>query len=231
MKYVYKIVAAVAALAIIAIAIFTPLIYIEMESLVPSALVTIGVLLKNETATDFLQEHGGNIPTGIHESISISDIWSPSANSIAEIIRNSGEEMSETAMEALEPVIAPAIAFAATFILIIVCAIVTAILAIVAKNNRKVIYSCITGIGLSFMLTKTFSPVALPFINGDITLETISGSFLVSFLGSIVELELASTIWAIPIVFAVIIVWTILYNITLPEQDKKHRKKMLGEAD
>ncbi len=231
MKYVYKIVAAVAALAVIIAAICLPLVYISFESLVPSVLLTIGAYLKNDAATELLESTNGELPTGIAENIAIKDILSPSTNSIAEILSNLGSETSETITEALKTVITPAIVLGIVFALILICAIVTAVIAIVAKDNRKVIYSAVTGIGLSLMLPEAFEAVAAPFLNGEITLATLSGSPLASLLGTVAKLEITSTFWFIPIIFACVIVWTILYNATLPEEEKRERKLMLGEAE
>lgn len=231
MKYVYKIVAAVAALAVIIAAICLPLVYISFESLVPSVLLTIGAYLKNDAATELLESTNGELPTGIAENIAIKDILSPSTNSIAEILSGLGSETSETITEALKTVITPAIVLGIVFALILICAIVTAVIAIVAKDNRKVIYSAVTGIGLSLMLPEAFEAVAAPFLNGEITLATLSGSPLASLLGTVAKLEITSTFWFIPIIFACVIVWTILYNATLPEEEKRERKLMLGEAE
>ena len=231
MKYVYKIVAAVAALAVIVAAICLPLVYISFESLIPSVLLTIGAYLKNDAATELLESTNGELPTGIAENIAIKDILSPSTNSIAEILSGLGSETSETITEALKTVITPAIVLGIVFALILICAIVTAVIAIVAKDNRKVIYSAVTGIGLSLMLPEAFEAVAAPFLNGEITLATISGSPLASLLGTVAKLEITSTFWFIPIIFACVIVWTILYNATLPEEEKRERKLMLGEAE
>ncbi len=231
MKYVYKIVAAVAALAVIIAAICLPLVYISFESLVPSVLLTIGAYLKNDAATELLESTNGELPTGIAENIAIKDILSPSTNSIAEILSDLGSETSETITEALKTVITPAIVLGIVFALILICAIVTAVIAIVAKDNRKVIYSAVTGIGLSLMLPEAFEAVAAPFLNGEITLATLTGSPLASLLGTVAKLEITSTFWFIPIIFACVIVWTILYNATLPEEEKRERKLMLGEAE
>lgn len=231
MKYVYKIVAAVVALAVIVAAICLPLVYISFESLIPSVLLTIGAYLKNDTAIQMLQDANGELPTGIAENFSLKDILFPGNGSVAEIIGNIDLGSSDTAVKSLEPVISPAITFAVIFALILICAIVTAVIAIAAKDNRKVIYSAITGIGLSLMLPEAFEAVAAPFLNGEITLATISGSPLASLLGTVAKLELSSTFWFIPIIFACVIVWTILYNATLPEEEKRERKLVLGEAE
>ena len=184
MKYVYKIVAAVVALAVIVAAICLPLVYISFESLIPSVLLTIGAYLKNDAATEVLESTNGELPTGVAENIAVKDFLLPGSGSVAEIIANIDIGDSDTATKALGPVISPAITFAVIFALILICAIVTAVIAIVAKDNRKVIYSAITGTGLSLMLPEAFEAVAAPFLNGDITLATLSGSPFASLLVS-----------------------------------------------
>lgn len=230
MKYVYKIVAALAALSVIVLAIFMPLVHIDFESMIPSALLTIGALLKSDVATDLLKENGGDLPSGITDDIAISDFFSPDSNSVASLISEIDFDSSESVSEALKPIISPAITLAVIFGLIIICAIVTAVLAFAVKDNRKVIYSSVTGIGLSLMLAEAFEAVAAPFVDGTITLASLTGSSWASLLGSVKEVDLISTFWFIPVAFACVILWTVLYNATLPEDEKAKRKEMLGEA-
>lgn len=230
MKYVYKIVAALVALAVIAVAVFVPLVHFSFESLLPSVLVTLGAYLKNDIANEILQNNNGELPSGITENIAIADLFNPTANSVAEVISTIGSG-SGTVTEAIKPLIAPTITLLVVFALILICALVTAILAIVVKNNRKVIYSAITGIGLSLMLPNAFEAVSAPFLNGEITLGTLSGSALAELLGNVSNLELTSAVWFFPVIFACVIAWTVLYNITLPANEKAERKRMLGEDD
>ena len=232
MKYVYKTVAAILALAVIAVAICTPIIAVSMESLVPAALVLIGSYLKNDKATELLEEYEGSIPSAIGERISVLDLIAPTENSIASIIKNFGsEEATTTVIDALEPVIPSIICFIVTFALIIICALVTAITAFACKNNRIPIYFSIIGCGLNVMLFKTFGDVAGPFLNGEITLSSLVGSDWMMLLGEITGLEVPSTMWFITVLFVCVIVWTILYNATLPAEEKIKRKRMLGEVD
>ncbi|MBO5290278.1 MAG: hypothetical protein J6B35_01685, partial [Clostridia bacterium] len=113
----------------------------------------------------------------------------------------------------------------------VVCAIVTAVFAFAAKNNRMVIYSSVCGIGLTFMFSKAFEAVAAPFLDQSISLSTIFDSMWASFLGEIEVMTLTNEFWFIAVVFLAVIIWTVLYNITLPENEKKERKLMLGEED
>ena len=231
MKYVYKIVAALGALAVIFVAIVTPLVHIEIDSLIPGAIVTIGALLKDESVQDVVQNTKGELPTGIYEDISIKNLISPNDNSIAQALTQMGGEVSEETMKALEPVMAPLITFVVVLALILICAIATAVVAFATKNNRNVYYLSIAGIFISLMANSCVKAIAAPFINGDVTLESLTGSGWAFLLGEITEISLSSSFWLVPVVFAGIILWTFLYNATLPENEKRERKLMLGEAD
>lgn len=232
MKYVYKIVAAILALAVIAVIICTPIISVTLESLVPAALVLIGSLTKNPQATEILEQYGGSMPSTIGEDISIMNIISPTENSIASIISSFGsEEASSTAMEALQPAIPDIIGFIVIVVLVAVVAIATAVTAIACKNNRVPVYLSIIGCGLNVMMFKTFGDVARPFVDGEITLSSLVGSEWMVLLGEITNVELPSTMWFITVVFVCVIVWTILYNATLPKEEKLRRKQMLGELE
>ncbi len=232
MKYVYKTVAALLALAVIAVIICTPMVSITIESLIPGAVVALGAYLKSDKATEILEQTGGEVPSAIGEDISILNIISPTDNSIASIIKNFGsEDASSAATEALQPVIPAAIGFAVVLGLIIICAIAAAVTAFACKNNRIPVYLGIAGCGLNFMLFKTFSDVARPFTDGTITLSKLAGSDWMMLVGEITDVSMPSTMWAISALFVCVIVWTILYNATLPTEEKIKRKRMLGELD
>lgn len=232
MKYVYKSVAAILALAVIAVAICTPLLAISLESLIPTALVLIGSLTKNDEAAELMEKYEGNIPSTIGEKISILDLIAPTDNSIASLIKNFGsEEASSTVVEALEPVMPAIICFIVVFALIIICALATAVTAFACKNNRVPIYLSVIGCGLNVMLFKTFGDVARPFVDGEITLSNLAGSDWMFLLGEITGLEIPSTMWFIAVLFVCVIIWTVLYNFTLSKEEKIERKRMLGELD
>ncbi len=233
MKYVYKTVAALLAVAIIAMFIFTPLVSIRVESLAVQILSFIGQLKGNEEITDLIDENG-ELPTHIGESFSVYDIAYGDVNSIAgaiaDIAKAYGDGDSKI-MEQLDKVIAPVIAFVVLAVLAIICAVITAVFAFAAKNNRKVIYSALAGFGFSFMMPSTFKAVAQPFLDQEISIASLMDSMLGSLLGEVVGFQISSTFWFIPVAFMAIIVWTVLYNYTLPEAEKRERKLMLGEAD
>ncbi len=233
MKYAYKVITALLAVAIIAMFIFTPLVAIRVESLAISILALVGQYKGNDTITELTNE-SGELPSHIGESFSVYDIAYGDVNSIAgaisDIAKSFGDGDSDI-LERIEVIIAPALAFMVLGILAIICAVVTIVLAFAAKNNRKVIYSALAGFGFSFMMPATFKAVAQPFLDGDITIGTLMDSFLGSLLGQVVNFEITSMFWFIPITFIAIVVWTALYNYTLPESEKRERKLMLGEAD
>lgn len=231
MKMAYKVITALLAAAIIVMFIFTPLISIRVESLALSVIALIGQYTGNETINDLAAEKGG-VPSAVSESISVHDVFFGDVNSIARSVSAFAEEGDSAAfLERIEVIIAPALAFIVLGILAIICAIVTIVLAFAAKDNRKVIYSALAGLGISYMMPATFKAVAEPFLNDEITIGTLMDNFLGSLLGSVTGFQVANTFWFIPVTFALIILWTVLYNYTLPEKEKRERKLMLGEAD
>lgn len=231
MKYAYKVITALLAVAIIAMFIFTPLVSIRVESLAVSILSLIGQYKGNETITE-LTGQSGELPSHVSESFSVYDILYGDVNSIAGSISQFAQEGDKEAfLERIDVIIAPALAFMVLGILAIICAVVTIVLAFAAKDNRKVIYSSLAGLGISYMMPATFKAIAQPFLDGEITIASLMDSFLGSFLGEVVGFQISSTFWAIPVMFAVIIGWTVIYNYTLPESEKRERKLMLGEAD
>ena len=222
MKYVYKLVAAVGALAVIPALFLLKMIYFKISSAALSTIFYIGKLAGIEQITDAL--NGSNtVPDSIGDIYSLYDFYY--------LFSDIGSTDSGDLMEKIKPLISPAITSSVVLILIVLCAILTAIFAIVAKNNRYVIYSSICGIGLSFMLYECFSDLASIILSGTVSLATVLDSVWAGLIGSFEKLELVTNFWFIPAIFGAIILWTVLYNYTLPEKEKRERKLMLGEAD
>lgn len=220
MKYVYKIVAALGALAIVPVLLFTKIFYFNMSSI---AVQLLAYIAQATGKTNILEQTGGKTPTGMADILSFYDLYNMFGG-----FSGSGDR---TAAEVLGGVFTPVVLFAVVSLMVVICAIVTAILAIVVKNNRKVIYSGIVGIGLSFMLNCIFEDIAAPVIEGTVSLSTLLDSMWAGLLGNFDDLALSTNFWFIPAIFGAIILWTVLYNYTLPEKEKKERKLMLGEAD
>ena len=112
-----------------------------------------------------------------------------------------------------------------------ICAIAIVVVAFASKNNRNVQYLSVAGIFVSLMSSACIKAIEAPFANDVVTFETLTGSGWAFLLGDITEVSLLSSFWVIPAIFAGIILWTFLYNATLPEKEKLERKLMLGEAD
>lgn len=226
MKYVYKIVAALGALATIPILFFTELFYIKMSSTALEGIVSILQMAGGSSALEeILAETGGKAPNAIAESLSFYEIFD-AINSLKDLA-SGGDGLGDR----LDVLISPAIVFAVIIAMIIICGIVTAIFALFAKNNRKAIYSSIVGIGLSFMANDAFEAIAAPVLNGTVSIATLMDSVWGGLIGDIDTFSLLSNFWFIPAIFGAIILWTVLYNYTLPEDEKRERKLMLGEAD
>ncbi len=225
MKYVYKIVAALGALATIPLILFSKIFYMNMSSLAVQLLAYISQMKGNSTIEEFLAENGGQMPSSIAENFSIYDVYNLST-SLKGLV-----DSSETTGEAINAIINPVIVFIVVCILLVICAITTAVLAITAKNNRKVIYSSIVGAGLSFMLFCIFEDIAAPILNGTISIASLVDAWWGGLIGNIEAFALTPAFWAIFLIFLGVILWTVLYNYTLPDKEKRERKLMLGEAD
>lgn len=222
MKYVYKIIAALGALAVIPIIVFSKTIFYRIESAALSAVFYIGQLLGNKELTDFVKGNNGVVPESIADSNSLYEL--------AELF-SSMSNGEETDLSKFESLIGPVSVFAIVLVLIAICAVVTAVLAVVAKDNRKVIYSSVAGIGLSLMARECFEAVAAPIVDGTINFGTLLDSSWATLLGSFETVSLSTNFWFIPLAFVAVIVWTILYNYTLPEDEKEARKLMIKELD
>ena len=223
MKYVYKIVAALGALSVIPMLGFLKIIYYKASSVAVQILAFIANLRGNADMEEILAQNGGNLPENIADTMSIYDL--------ASLLDFSQGFSSDAVGDKFDLLIVPGIVLGVIAVMLVVCAIVTAVFAFAAKNNRMVIYSSVCGIGLTFMFSKAFEAVAAPFLDQSISLSTIFDSMWASFLGEIEVMTLTNEFWFIAVVFLAVIIWTVLYNITLPENEKKERKLMLGEED
>lgn len=223
MKYVYKIVAALGALSVIPMLGFLKIIYYKASSVAVQILAFIANLRGNADMEEILAENGGNLPENIADTMSVYDLVS--------LLDFSQGFSSDAVGDKFDLLIVPGIVLGIIAAMLVICAIVTAVFAFAAKNNRMVIYSSVCGIGLTFMFSKAFEAVAAPFLDQSISLSTIFDSMWASFLGEIEVMTLTNEFWFIAVVFLAVIIWTVLYNITLPENEKKERKLMLGEED
>lgn len=224
MKYVYKIVAALGALSILPMIVFLEDIYFKITSTALSAIFYIGQLLGNETITQTLQDNNGVVPEAMVDTVSLYDLYDLIAGF-------SGSGNSGDFLEKIDILVSPLITAGIALVLVAICAVVTAIFVFVMKDNRKVIYSSIAGIGFSLVFKECFEGVAAPILEGTVSISTLMESFWGSLIGTFDELYLNTNFWFIPAVFGAIILWTVLYNYTLPAKEKKERKLMLGEGD
>ncbi len=234
MKYVYKVIAVIMALAVIPVALFTPVFYYRFQSTAIQTLLYLGQKMNLERVNDLLEGYD-TLPDTVADSVSLTE----AADLISPIVKEEKEkkenqepkEANEAAEKAFETIKVPLITSAIFFFLILICALVTAVLVIVCKNNRKGVYSSLIGAGLSVMFSVSFGSLVSPVVNGEINLSTITGmnSLIGSVLVNIQELSLTAFYWSVPVLFAGIAIWTLLYNVTLPEKEKLERKRMLGE--
>lgn len=222
MKYVYKIIAAILSLAAIPIAIFADMFTFKASSSALDLISAISGLTGNTSITDrILEETGGVLPKYIGDSYSIYELYD-----LATMVGD-GPTMPDPS----NPLVKNVITFAIILAIALIFAIVTAVFAIVCKNNRKVIFASIGGITFSLMLTYAFESIAEPILSGELSLASITGISWISFIAEFEELFLDTPFWFLPLTFAAAIVWTVIYNATLPEKEKKERKIMLGEVE
>ena len=224
MKYIYKIVAAIGALTVLPMIVFLENIYFKISSTALNLVFSIGQLLGNEAIAQAIKDNNGVVPEAMADTLSLYEIYDLVATF-------SSAEGDGNLMDKFQVLVSPLITAGIVLALIAICAIVTAIFAFVVKDNRKVIYSSIAGIGLSLMFSECFEGVAAPILDGTISISTILESMWGGLIGNIDKFSLTTNFWFIPAVFGAIILWTVLYNYTLPENEKRERKLMLGEAD
>ncbi|MBR3789794.1 MAG: hypothetical protein IKJ86_07380 [Clostridia bacterium] len=222
MKYVYKIVSAICALAVLPITVFSPMIYYYFSSTALQSVFTLGQLLGSETFTNAMEEFGlDTAPTGMANNVSVYDL--------IELVRRFGGlvdsgEVSEAVATVIPSFIAMIIAIAFTFI----TAIAIVVLAFACKDNRKVIAASFAGIGFSLMIRMLFENTVSPFVNGEITITDFIDNAWASLIAEVEIITLNSMFYFIPATFGFIALWTILYNATLPEKEKAERQKMIG---
>lgn len=225
MKAFYKIVAALMALAVIPVLIFSPVIYYRLQSTAMQALLTLGKLKNSEVVNELLESYD-TVPSAIADSVSVKDAYS-TLTSLGNIAGDS-EEVNNSAAEAFKT---PLITTAVIGVMLMICAIVTAVMAIISKNNRNAIYGSLAGIGLSVMFMFSFESLVAPFMSGEVNIATFINTWWASLVAQVEELSLSSTFYIIPALFVAVIAWTVIYNYTLPDEEKKARKIMLGEDE
>ncbi len=230
MKIGYKISVVALSLAIVAIMVFAPIVFVSAKSVAIQTLVLIGQYKDNSVVNEIMEENDGASLDHIKFELAIADLFSDELSFIQDMLDEAGNEKTEQAMEQLQRFAGPAVTLLISFGLLAISAIITAIFAIFAKDNRKVIFSSMAGIGLAFMVNYSFETISAPFLNGEVTLASLAQSFWVTLLGDIDAFKIDTAFWFIPIIFGVIIVGTVFYNYTLPQKEKTARLELIGEV-
>ena len=222
MKYVYKIISLLCALAVLPALVFAPYMYYYVSSTALQGIFTIGQLAGNETIINAMEEYGlDKAPTGIADSVSIYGL--------TDLMSLVGDDASSSELlQKIDMVIPSFFAMCFAFVLIVICAILTAVFAIACKDNRKVIASSFAGIACSLLFVMLFDNTVEPFVSGTIRITDIIDSLLAPFIAQIEELSIAPMFYLVPALFGFIALWTVLYNATLPEKEKAERMKMIG---
>lgn len=221
MKYVYKIVSAACALAVLPMLIFSEIIYYYVSSVALQGLFAIGQLIGSESLKNAIANNEWTeIPEGIADVLSVYEI--------TDLVQRFASDKASDSLEKIDFMLPSFFAMLAAFVGIAICAIVTAVLAIACKDNRKVIASSFAGIGFSLLFVMLFDNTVAPILSGEVNIATFLDSMWASLLAEIEILEVTSTFYFIPIAFGFVALWTILYNATLPEKEKAERQKMIG---
>lgn len=221
MKWVYKIVSALCALAILPLTIFSPMIYYYISSVALQGIFALAQMMGSQALQNAMERNElTSIPEGIADTLSLYEI--------GELYTRFSDGGSSDFAEKISFIMPALYCVIAALIMIIICAIVTVVFAIVCKDNRKVIASSFAGIGLSLLFKMLFENLVNPFLTGQINMSDFIEAFWASLIAEIEELTLTGTFYFIPGLFAFIALWTILYNATLPEKEKAARMKMIG---
>lgn len=221
MKYIYKAVAAIGSLIVIPALAFLSTIFYKFSS--PSMALLIQALAGKgyESAQKVLAENGGIAPQYIEDSTSLWEL-----GNIVSSFKDSASGNS-----ALDVLKTSAVTLVIIAILIAVIAVVTAVVAFVAKDNRKVYYSSLAGIGASVMYKFAFESLAAPLVDGTVSVADLMQSSIGAFIAKAEVIELSTAFYAIPALFLCVMVWTFIYNYTLPAGEKAARKKYIDEVD
>lgn len=228
MKYVYKIVCAVLAAVVIGIVCFSPMVGIRIHSEIAGLLEGNAIEAGNVEMAEKYLENDGELADHISETTSLYDL---AFGDTGDFFTAFASLVNLAENKAVQILVAPIIAFAISLGFTVLCALAVIVFGIFAKNNRKVIYSGISGIASYFLMVANFAVIEEIMISGRLSLSDITQQWYMSMLGEVVNFELLEPVGLIPFLFGAVIVWTLLYNYTLTPAQKRERKLMLKEAD
>ncbi|MGN0526411.1 MAG: hypothetical protein ACI4IF_03170 [Acutalibacteraceae bacterium] len=215
MKYVYKVGAALLGLAVIPLIYFGKFVYFYVSS---DLLDVITKLLKDG------------------QTFAVADSFS--LNTIIQTYREIGDNnlFSNIDGDAFSGLMSPLLTLVTVMGILAITGLVLAIFAIFCKDNRKVIYTSVWGLGFCAVFKLAFDAVANPILDGTYSVANMLGnSFIAGLLGDSIltvdKFELTTLFWIVPVLFVLAIIWTVCYNFTLSDEQKQERKLSLGEAD
>ncbi|NLA77745.1 MAG: hypothetical protein GX851_07975 [Clostridiales bacterium] len=221
MKALYRIVTALLAIAVLPVAVFSPLIIyrISFSGLVTGIAGLLGGLLNGDTAQT-LQDIANS---QIGEELSIWDGYHQYSTIIGDMIsKGTSGNFSLGALEG--PITAFLIFFAAALVMALVIFFFAAF-----SNMRKTIMGLsVGGCGLLIGMKIAFDSVADSLITGGVKLSDIFGAELVSTVLQVDSLDLRAAFYYMIILFAAIFLWSLcfmLINIGAEPNDKKKKNK------
>ncbi len=227
MKYVYKIITVILAIVAVVVLFTAPIAEISVKSAIAQLAGYIGQYKNDASIQETIENNDGNLPEYITADFAFSDLFDE--DSFVNTIFSLAEKSDTQPNEKVKVLFGPAVCLLISIACIIICAIAV-ISTVFTKNNRNVVYAAVWGIVSCFMYNYSFETIAEMFMNKKITFSTILNSAAGDIIGEFARFEIPGSFWAIAGVFAAIIIFTVLYNYTLPEKDKAQRKEMLGEV-
>ena len=228
MKIGYRIGVIAMALICIVVLFFAPVVRWAAETLIATGAGFLGQAFGDANMLEIIQNNDGNLPEYYKEQYAIFDFFNPDSETLIPMIKSIASSSDGEMSPALKQLMAPAITFVVALVCVFACAIAVIVTAF-TKNNRRVIYSAIAGIGSTVLVSECFTAISNPILNGEITLSDILNNSMGDLLGTVIILEIGPAFWVTTAIFAAIILFTVGYNYTLSPKDKLARKKMLGE--
>ncbi|NMP37351.1 MAG: hypothetical protein GX051_04400 [Clostridiales bacterium] len=227
MKALYRIVSALLAIAVLPVAVFTPLLIyrISFTGLVSGIAGLLGGIFKGDAA----QTIQDVLNSKIGEELSIWGGYKNYGTIIKDLI-SKGSTGNFTLGALKGPITAFLVFFAAALLIAVVIFFFSAF-----SNNKKTIAGLsLGGCGMLIGMKIAFDSVSDALINGGVTLSDIFGSEIVSTVLQVEVLDLRSAFYYMLILFAAIFLWTLcflLINIGADPDEKKKKSRKTADAN
>lgn len=194
MKYVYKSVTALIALAVLPVLYFLPLFQYRVKSPI---LTVIGA------GTNYMGD-----------AVSLSSI----SELGQQLGQYSGGGNSGTLTTALKGMMTPLIVCAVFFILVVLTAITCAVLAFACKKKYPACCAAVFGIAFTNMYTGAMNAIIQPLADKSTTLANIIGQWWVTFVADLEFIAIGNAQNFVYVLFAGVLLWSAVYTVTEPKE-------------